>query len=213
MRPLPSIRILSLLAACSLAAPAFAANGLFYDPSNAASPTGRTLGYELFRTIGCPGRGLLETPCEVPPENQPPAAAPPAYVAPAAAASAFSSPAPSSSASATAIPQLEGARFDFDRSDIRHEDRAALDRDAEALAQSPRISVEIAGHTDSIGSEAYNLRLGSRRALAVKRYLVGKGVSADRMMTKSYGEGQPIADNKTPDGRAMNRRAEIIPLP
>jgi OmpA-OmpF porin, OOP family len=75
--------------------------------------------------------------------------------------------------------------------------------------------VTIEGHTDSIGSESYNQRLSERRALAVKHYLVSRGVAGDRLDTVGYGESRPVAPNKTPDGkdnpegRAMNRRAEL----
>ncbi len=65
------------------------------------------------------------------------------------------------------------------------------------------------GHTDSVGPEAYNQRLSVRRAEAVKAYLVSKGIEANRVYTEGKGEAQPVADNKTKDGRAKNRRVEI----
>ena len=65
------------------------------------------------------------------------------------------------------------------------------------------------GHTDSIGTDAYNQRLSLRRAAAVKNYLVGKGVERNRVYTEGKGEKQPVADNKTSAGRAQNRRVEI----
>jgi len=80
--------------------------------------------------------------------------------------------------------------------------------------QNP-LCVTIEGHTDSIGSDAYNQRLSERRAAAVKQYLVSKGVGADRLTTVGRGEKDPVAPNTTPDGkdnpegRAMNRRAEL----
>jgi OOP family OmpA-OmpF porin len=69
--------------------------------------------------------------------------------------------------------------------------------------------ITISGHTDSVGSEAYNMKLGQRRADTVKDYLVSKGVPASKITTKSFGESQPVASNKTAEGRAKNRRAEV----
>ena len=74
------------------------------------------------------------------------------------------------------------------------------------------MKVEVAGHTDSIGTDEYNQGLSLRRAEAVRNYLVDKGIAADRLSIKGYGESQPVADNATADGRFMNRRVELIPL-
>jgi OOP family OmpA-OmpF porin len=110
---------------------------------------------------------------------------------------------------------LRGINFDFDRANIKPEFAPVLDEAARILAENPNVRVRIEGHTDSIGTEAYNLRLSQRRANAVKRYLVSKGIAADRLETVGMGEGQPVAPNTNPDGsdnpegRAMNRRAEL----
>ncbi|OHE62340.1 MAG: hypothetical protein A2X71_06540 [Thiobacillus sp. GWE1_62_9] len=197
---------------------AYAAEGVFYDPSNAASPTGKTIGYELFRTIGCPGRQLLDKPCPVPAE--PPAqvaAAPepaPAYVAPPAPAPAYVAPAPAPVV-APPPPQklvLEGVNFDFDKSTLRQEDIAIIDRDVTSLDTWGNVNIEVAGHTDSRGSDAYNMKLSQERAEAVRNYLISKGIAADRLTAKGYGESQPVADNATDEGRAQNRRVELVPL-
>ncbi|MCV5900774.1 OmpA family protein, partial [Escherichia coli] len=73
----------------------------------------------------------------------------------------------------------------------------------------PDIKVEIGGHTDSKGSDAYNLSLSDKRSKSVKDYLVSKGVAAGRMTTRGYGESMPVADNNTDEGRELNRRVEL----
>lgn len=185
---------------------AHAAEGVFYDPSNAASPTGKTIGYELFRTIGCPGRELLGVPCPVPAEPAPPpAAAEPAAAPLAAAPLAAAAPAPKTLT-------LEGVNFDFDKSFIRQADVSNLDQDAATLKEWGDVKVEVAGHTDSIGTDTYNMGLSLRRANAVRDYLIGKGIAAENLTAKGYGESQPVADNRTAAGRFKNRRVELVPL-
>jgi OOP family OmpA-OmpF porin len=108
---------------------------------------------------------------------------------------------------------LKGTHFDFDRSEIRPEGRAALAETVRSLRENPRLRVVANGYTDSIGTEAYNMKLSQRRADAVKRYLVSEGIAADRIDTRAFGESQPVADNSTEAGRAENRRVEVTPLP
>lgn len=107
---------------------------------------------------------------------------------------------------------LEGTNFDFDKATLRPAGKAKLDKDAEMLKTYPDINVEIAGHTDSIGTAKYNMGLSKRRAATVKKYLESQGVAASRMTTKGFGETKPIASNKTAAGRAENRRVEILIL-
>jgi len=83
---------------------------------------------------------------------------------------------------------------------------------AEGLKKHPRVKVEIQGHTDSVGKAAYNLKLSQHRAETVLSYLVSDGVSADQLTAKGYGETQPVASNKTDDGRAKNRRVVMYVL-
>ncbi len=104
---------------------------------------------------------------------------------------------------------LRGVNFDFDKSNIRPDARPVLDEAVRTLKEEPNIRVRIEGHTDSIGSEAYNQRLSQRRADAVKAYLVAEGIAASRLETVGFGESQPVASNDTADGRAQNRRAEL----
>lgn len=210
----------SLLSAAAVSA--HAAQEPFYNPGNPASPTGYTTGYELFRTIGCPGRELLAKPCEVPPapvvaapepapEPAPLAAAPEPEPAPALAPEPAPAPlavAPVAAPAATLV--LEGVKFDFDKAVIRPEDYATLDENVEALKEWGDVDVEVAGHTCNIGTDAYNLDLSQRRANAVREYLIGKGVSAERLTAKGYGESRPAYSNDTIEGRAQNRRVELV---
>ena len=99
--------------------------------------------------------------------------------------------------------------FDFDKSVIKPEGRARLDSFAKQLIGVKYELVIVIGHTDSIGTDRYNMRLGTRRAEAVKAYLISKGIAANQIQTISKGKREPIADNKTVQGRALNRRVVI----
>jgi len=101
------------------------------------------------------------------------------------------------------------AFFAFDSAALKPAGRASLD---ELVNKIRPINLEViiaVGHTDWTGTRAYNQRLSERRAEAVKAYLVGKGISAERIFTEGKGETQPVADNRTREGRAQNRRVEI----
>ena len=101
------------------------------------------------------------------------------------------------------------AFFDFDKAVLKKDGKAKLD-DLSSKLKDLNLEVIIAvGHTDSVGSDAYNQKLSIRRAEAVKSYLVGKGIDAKRVYTEGKGEKQPVATNKTAAGRAQNRRVEI----
>ena len=99
--------------------------------------------------------------------------------------------------------------FDFDKSVIKPEGKSKLD-DLATKVRGINLEVVIAiGHADSIGSDEYNQRLSVRRAEAVKAYMVSRGVEPNRVYTEGKGEKQPVANNRTADGRAKNRRTEI----
>ena len=99
--------------------------------------------------------------------------------------------------------------FDFDKSTVKPEGKVALDKLATQL-KGIKIEVAIAvGNTDSVGTDAYNMALGQRRAQAVKTYLVGQGLPADRIYTESKGKSNPVASNATAEGRALNRRVDV----
>ena len=99
-----------------------------------------------------------------------------------------------------------GITFAFDRYDVQPQFRPTLDRVAEVLGDYPQTMIDIYGHTDSVGADAYNQTLSENRARAVADYLSMQGVNKVRMATLGYGETQPIADNETESGRAANRR-------
>jgi OOP family OmpA-OmpF porin len=104
---------------------------------------------------------------------------------------------------------LRGVNFAFDSAEITSESEVILDAAADSLKESPGVRVEVAGHTDSTGPEAYNEGLSKRRAQSVYDYLTGQGIDASRLDATGYGETRPVADNGTRDGRAQNRRVEL----
>jgi OOP family OmpA-OmpF porin len=157
--------------------------------------------------VWTPATGLQGCDGVPPPPAPAPAPAPrPAPAAPEAAPpAAVVVPAPSSEK----VTFAADAFFDFDKSVLKPEGRAKLD-DLVSKMSGLNLEVIIAvGHTDSVGTASYNQRLSVRRAEAVKSYLVGKGVEKNRVYTEGKGEKQPVADNKTAEGRAKNRRVEI----
>lgn len=103
--------------------------------------------------------------------------------------------------------------FGFDQSTIQPQFYSVLDRVAETLRQYDQTVIEVAGHTDSVGADSYNMDLSRRRANAVASYLESKGVSRARMEIVAAGETRPIASNDTEAGRAQNRRVEVTLVP
>ena len=136
----------------------------------------------------------------------------PAAPAPAAPAPAAAAPAPKAApapVAASKVTYAADAFFDFDKAVLKPEGKAKLD-DLVSKVKSINLEVIIAvGHTDSVGTDAYNQKLSLKRAEAVKAYLVSKGIEKNRVYTEGKGEKQPVADNKTAAGRAKNRRVEI----
>jgi len=104
---------------------------------------------------------------------------------------------------------LRGVNFDFDKSAIRSDAKPVLDAAIQTLKEEGGVAVIAEGHTDAVGSDAYNQRLSMRRADAVRDYLVAGGISASRIKVEGHGESRPVATNDTEDGRAQNRRTEL----
>jgi OOP family OmpA-OmpF porin len=137
------------------------------------------------------------------PEEAAPPPAPPKPPAPAPA------PRPAASPTSEKVTFQADALFDFDKAVLKPEGKAKID-DLASKLKSVNLEVIIAiGHTDSVGTDAYNQKLSERRANAVKAYMKSKGIDEKRIFTEGKGEKQPVADNKTAAGRAQNRRVEI----
>ena len=134
---------------------------------------------------------------------------PPPVAAPAPAPAPAPTPAPAPVPTSEKVSYSADAFFDFDKAVLKPAGKASLD-DLVSKLKDINLEVIIAvGHTDSVGTDAYNQKLSVRRAEAVKAYLQSKGVEANRVYTEGKGEKQPVADNKTAAGRAKNRRVEI----
>lgn len=103
----------------------------------------------------------------------------------------------------------ERVHFDFDRSDLRPEDRPVVQRKLAILMDNPQWQLQIAGNADERGSDEYNLALGARRATTVRMYLVAHGIAADRLVVLSYGEERPLVIGQDESAWAMNRRDEF----
>jgi OOP family OmpA-OmpF porin len=151
----------------------------------------------------CAGAKPVPAPAPAAPAKPAAPATPATPTAPAPAAT----PAPSSVRQSFVIQA--DALFDFDKSVVRPDGKKSID---DALSKMGGVDVEMViatGHTDSIGTDAYNQRLSERRAAAVKDYLVSKGIPASKITTIGKGESQPVATNKTAEGRQKNRRVDI----
>jgi outer membrane protein OmpA-like peptidoglycan-associated protein len=104
---------------------------------------------------------------------------------------------------------LRAVYFDFDKSNIRKDAVPVLNEAVEVLKSEPNMMVSVEGNTDSVGTDAYNMRLSIRRAESVKTYLVQHGISASRLTVEGFGETKPVASNATAEGRQENRRVEL----
>jgi len=161
---------------------------------------------------GCATEPAKPEPKPAPPPAPKPAPPPEPKPAPPAPAPAPEKPKPAPEKPKPVAEKVTFAAdvlFDFDKAVIKPEGKSKLD-DISNKVRGINLEVVIAiGHADSIGSDAYNQRLSVRRSESVKAYLVSKGIEPNRVYTEGKGEKQPVADNKTRDGRAKNRRVEI----
>ena len=115
--------------------------------------------------------------------------------------------------SAILVNLPDGVTFDVGSSTLKPEFRATLDKVAQSLIQYPNSLVDVYGHTDSTGSDAFNQTLSESRARTVMNYLISRGVPASRLRSQGFGETMPVASNDTAEGRQRNRRVEIKIVP
>ena len=107
---------------------------------------------------------------------------------------------------------LRGINFDFNKYKIKPEFEPVLDEAVSTLQAKPDVKVDVNGYCDAIGGEEYNLKLSQRRANAVVKYLTDKGIAADRLIPQGFGKTDFVATNDTAEGRAQNRRVELVPV-
>ena len=122
---------------------------------------------------------------------------------------AAAKPAPAPAVTQSKITLQADTLYDFDKSTLKPEGKATLDKIAADLSKIKLEVIIAVGNTDGIGTDAYNMALGQRRAQSVKDYLVSKGVDQSRIYTESKGKSNPVASNATAEGRAKNRRTDI----
>lgn len=106
----------------------------------------------------------------------------------------------------------QGIYFDVNKAEVKPQSMAVLNEIVKMMKEHPELKLEIGGHTDSDGEEAFNLNLSQKRAEAVKQQLIKMGIAADRFMAKGYGETKPVSDNSTVQGKANNRRVEFVKM-
>ena len=149
-----------------------------------------------------------------PPVSLAPTAPPTPPVTPAPSTIPTAPPGPSTPPKPVAPPVFDTIYFDLNKTNINPTAAKTLDQNGMVLKENPQIKVEIGGHTDSLGPEKVNQRISEKRAESAKKYIQDKfNISGNRMIVKGYGSKKPIADNRTKEGRAKNRRVEFRVVP
>jgi len=160
-------------------------------PSNGEIAAGAAAGFVAGGLIGAlVGHYICPKEEPPPPPPPPPVAAPPAK--------------------GTKIAHIPGPNFEFDKASLTREGRSKVAEAAKVLKDHSSVHVEVAGYTDSVGSDAYNQKLSERRARTVADALIDEGISPSRLTVRGYGESRPVASNATAAGRAENRRVEVV---
>jgi OOP family OmpA-OmpF porin len=259
--------VFSLLSAALIsvgAVNAQAADGYFYDPSNVGAGEWKpetihapdavqvpsTTGHELVRTIGCPGRQLLDKTCAIEDADKDtvedwtdkcpdtPAGmkvnalgceidtdgdgvldsadkCPTVYArtpdgCPVVEAAPAPAPVPAPAAEPAPMVILGDVNFAFDSAVLKPNAKEKIDKAVAHIQKMSDETFELLGHTDSIGTEEYNMGLSQRRVDAVRNAMIKAGVAPERLTARGYGETKPIATNSTKEGRAQNRRVELL---
>jgi OOP family OmpA-OmpF porin len=159
---------------------------------------------------------LKLTPCEkpAPPPEPPKPAPPPPPPPPEPPKPAPAPPPPPPPPPPKPAPVFENVYFNENKTNIDPVAAKTLDQDGMLLKENPDIKVEVGGHTDAVGSEIAKQKISEKRAESAKKYIMDKfNISGNRLMVKGYGSQKPIADNKTKEGRAKNRRVEFRVIP
>jgi OmpA-OmpF porin, OOP family len=207
------LAILAMVAGCGLITPeqeqgcligagigALAGGGI---GAVAAAAQNTSKAYEIGVPVGVVGGALLGALAgcfvERPPPPPQPAAPPPPL------------PPPPPPAPVQQKVILRGVHFNFNKYYIRSVDKPVLDEAAETLKANPNVKVYVNGYCDAIGSASYNLRLSQRRADAVAAYLEDQGIPASQLIPQGFGKTGFVATNRTAEGRAQNRRVELVP--
>ena len=213
------LKILSIAALATFSCNAISSNGPYWTDVNGNIVRSATTG-ECVRSINWTPEDAIEG-CDGKPIKPKPAAAPVVAAVPADSDgdgvpddvdkcpdSPADKPVDADGCTIVSVV-LKNVQFESNSSELTAGSSDSLDKVVNAMNEYDQLRIEIQAHTDNTGDAAYNLSLSEKRANSVRAYLIAKGVAANRMEVKGYGETQPIADNGTRDGRATNRRVEL----
>ena len=219
------LKILSIAALAAFSSNALSDDGPYWTDVNGDIVRSATTG-ECIRSINWTPEDAIEG-CDGKPVKPKPAAAPVAAAVPVAAAAPADSDGDGVPDDVDKCPDsptdkpvdadgctivsvvLKNVQFESNSSELTTGSSESLEKVVNAMNEYDQLRIEIQAYTDRMGEASYNLSLSEKRANSVRDYLIAKGVAANRMEVKGYGETQPIADNSTRDGRATNRRVEL----